>query len=219
MVTNSAIHGGPPDDPIEGAYTLSATEVAAHLGVDPQRGLSEHEAKERLELYGPNVLERSLRPAYLTIAARQLMDALVALLMVAAIVSFAIGDRVEATAIFVIVILNGVLGFTQEAGAERAIHALSETLGSATVVVSDKTGTLTENRLRVHALAPTGAHDQKSLLQTVVLASTAVLIKERGELKAVGDPIEGAFFIGSKRTKDIARTSEDWAYRFARDPV
>lgn len=56
-------------------------------------------AAERLARVGPNRLTRAARPAYATIAARQLLDPLVGLLVVAAAVSFAIGDRVEGSAI------------------------------------------------------------------------------------------------------------------------
>ena len=68
------------------------------------------------------------RPPYLAIAARQLADPLVALLVAAAAVSTLIGEGLEALVIAAIVVLDAVLGFVQEAGAERAVLALRSAL-------------------------------------------------------------------------------------------
>jgi Ca2+-transporting ATPase len=105
-------------------HALPAAEVARRLGTDPELGLGEAEAETRLADVGPNRLERTPRPAYARIALRQLSDPLVGLLVAAAVVSAAIGDEVEAAVIGAIVVLNALLGFVQEAGAERAVIAL-----------------------------------------------------------------------------------------------
>jgi P-type Ca2+ transporter type 2C len=106
------------------AHALSAEEVAAALGVDPASGLVEREAARRLEELGANELAVPRRPPYLRLALSQLIDPLVLLLIAAAAVSFLIGDSIEGAAIAAIVVLNGALGFAQEARAERAVLAL-----------------------------------------------------------------------------------------------
>jgi Ca2+-transporting ATPase len=116
-------------------YAVPLAAVARDVATDVDWGLSEREAAARLERHGPNRLRRPERPAYLTIAARQLRDPLVALLIAAAAVSAAIGERIEAGAIAAIIVLNGILGFVQEAGAERAVLALRETFRSRASVV------------------------------------------------------------------------------------
>ena len=55
----------------------------------------------------------------------------------AALVSAAIGEQLEAAAIAAIVVLNAVLGFVQEAGAERAVLALRDTVQRTAAVVRD----------------------------------------------------------------------------------
>jgi Ca2+-transporting ATPase len=118
-------------------HALAPEAAARLLGSDPLRGLDEAEAAARLARLGPNALARRRRPPYATIAARQLADPLVVLLIAAATVSFAIGERVEAVAIGAIVLVDGLLGFTQELGAERAVMALREMLRRVASVIRE----------------------------------------------------------------------------------
>ena len=111
--------------------------VAVALHSDPAVGLTEREAAVRLAEVGPNVPAPVERPGYLGIAARQFADPLVALLLAAAFVSVGIGERFEGAVIAAIVVLNAVLGFVQEAGAERALLALSRIRELAASVVRD----------------------------------------------------------------------------------
>ncbi len=111
--------------------------MAAALDVDVASGLGSVEAAARLSRYGPNVLSRPRRPPYLRIALGQLVDPLVALLVVAAVVSAAIGEGLEAVVITAIVVLNAILGFVLEAGAEREVLALHASLELEATVVRD----------------------------------------------------------------------------------
>lgn len=121
----------------EQLHALPAEEVADRLGADAQAGLSQEEAARRLLEVGPNELAVRERPRYAAVAARQLVDPLVALLVTAAVISAAIGEHLEAGVIAAIVVLNAVLGFVQEAGAERAVLALRSAVELSAVTVRD----------------------------------------------------------------------------------
>ena len=118
-------------------HALGGDAVARRLSTDAERGLTAEEAAARVERFGRNRLEPQTRTPYGRLISHQLLDPLVALLVAAAIVSAAIGDAVDGIAIATIVVLNAVLGFTQELSAERAIHALARSVTHVAVVVRD----------------------------------------------------------------------------------
>jgi Ca2+-transporting ATPase len=134
-VSAGTVHPARGSPSLEAAAEWAGGEVVDLLGSDALAGLTEQEARRRLEEHGPNRIRRSDGPGYLGIAARQLADPLVALLVVASLVSAAIGERMEAGVIAAIVVLNGVLGFVQEAGAERAVVALRESVAHVASVI------------------------------------------------------------------------------------
>jgi P-type Ca2+ transporter type 2C len=112
-------------------YRMTAEEVVAEFGSDERRGLSGQEAGARLQHYGPNELETEKPvPAWRRFLA-QFQDPLIILLLVATAISVGLWVYERDTAlpyegltIFAIVLLNGILGYGQEARAERAVAAL-----------------------------------------------------------------------------------------------
>jgi len=107
-------------------HTLSRQEVLHRLDVDVDRGLTSEQVQERLERHGPNELVETGLKNPLLILWEQLTEVMVVVLLVAAVISWALGDLLDAAAILVIVVLNALLGFVQEYRAERAMAALKE---------------------------------------------------------------------------------------------
>ena len=115
------------------AYQQAVDEVARELRTDPHRGLSQDEARARLERFGKNELDKETpRPAWKKFLA-QFRDILVILLLIATAISTALwlfeGHSAlpyEAIAIFAVVLLNAVMGYVQEARAESAVAALQQ---------------------------------------------------------------------------------------------
>ncbi len=108
------------------AHARDAAAVAAALGTDPARGLATEEAARRLEEGGANELEEKPRPSFLSLLVEQFKDFLVIILIVAAVISIALGEWVDAAAIILLVILNAVIGVVQESRAEQALAALKK---------------------------------------------------------------------------------------------
>ncbi len=89
-------------------------------------GLTAAEAKNRLAKFGLNELvEKGTKSPWL-ILLDQLRDAMVIILIIAAIVSGFLGDFKDVIVILAIVILNAAIGFSQEYRAEQAIAALKK---------------------------------------------------------------------------------------------
>jgi len=89
-------------------------------------GISEEEAKRRFLETGPNELKREKKESKLELLLEQFKDFLIIILIVAAVVSFAIGESMDALVIFVIVILNAIIGFAQQYRAEKSLEALQK---------------------------------------------------------------------------------------------
>lgn len=87
-------------------------------------GLSEEEAEQRLEQYGPNVVESGDKISKLDILWAQLKNPLVLVLVVAAIISLLAGKNADAIVIAVVIVVNTLIGFFQEFQAEEALDAL-----------------------------------------------------------------------------------------------
>ena len=89
-------------------------------------GLTAKEVVERLERYGTNELEERGLRSPLSVLAGQFTEIMVVVLLIAAVISFLIGETTDAIMIMIIVVLNALLGFTQEYRAERAMAALKQ---------------------------------------------------------------------------------------------
>jgi len=121
----------------EAWHARTAAEVAAALRADAERGLSADEVRRRLARHGPNaLLEEGETPLWLLFL-QQFQGVLILVLVGAAVLAAAIGDRLDAAVILVVVVLNAALGFVQEYRAGRAIAALKEMLAPTARVRRD----------------------------------------------------------------------------------
>jgi Ca2+-transporting ATPase len=87
-------------------------------------GLTDADASARLAQYGPNALVAEQPTSAVRILIAQLRSIIVVLLLGAVAVSLFVGDRLEALAIAVVLVLNTFIGFLTELRARRAIEAL-----------------------------------------------------------------------------------------------
>jgi len=91
-------------------------------------GLSDFEAQKRLLKFGVNTVARQTPIPYFQIFFDQFVDLLVIILIVAAVLSFILGDMRNGVIISIIVLINALIGFTQEFKAEKILRALVKLL-------------------------------------------------------------------------------------------
>ena len=125
-------------------------EVAKALDVDTNTGLSSAEAQRRLEKFGPNQLASAPPVPKWKKFLAQFQDPLVYLLLAATVISLIAWfiERSHGTAgevlpfdaivIILILIVNAVLGYIQEARAEQAVEALAQMTAPQTSVLRDR---------------------------------------------------------------------------------
>jgi len=118
-------------------FTESPEEVARGLGVSLEVGLSQEEATARQQRFGLNSLPAPPPPSRLRIFARQFSSVLILILLGAAILSAAIGNTKDATAIACVVLINACVGFFQEYRAEQSLAVLKQMLPSSARVRRD----------------------------------------------------------------------------------
>lgn len=105
-------------------YSISVEETAALLDASTD-GLEEREAVRRLALYGPNEVEEEKERPWPLVLLRQFADPLIYILLIAAVVTFILGDITDTGVIIAVVLLNAIIGFWQELRARQAIRALA----------------------------------------------------------------------------------------------
>jgi Ca2+-transporting ATPase len=116
-------------------HALDAEEAVAAVDSNTGGGLSSEEARQRLGRFGPNALPEPERRSSLAVLISQFKSPLIYLLLVAAAVALALGHLGDAVVIFVVVLLNAIVGALQEGRAERSLEALRKLTVHASRVV------------------------------------------------------------------------------------
>nr|GLL33843.1 calcium-transporting ATPase 4, endoplasmic reticulum-type-like [Ipomoea trifida] len=138
------------DQDVFPAWSKDVKECLDKFQVSLEKGLSGEEAIRRREIYGSNEFEKHEGPSIFRLILDQFNDTLVRILLVAAVVSFVLawydGDEggemgitafVEPLVIFLILIVNAIVGVWQENNAEKALEALKEIQSEHATVIRE----------------------------------------------------------------------------------
>lgn len=118
-------------------YELRADQVEEQTNANLLDGLSDIEAKKRIEKFGFNELKEGEKKLALFLFFAQFKDFMVLVLIGAVVISALLGEVVDAIAILAIILLNGVMGYVQESRAEKSLQALKELAAPQVNVLRD----------------------------------------------------------------------------------
>ena len=188
-----------------------ATAVAVNTGMNTEvgkiAGLLNNTKKDktplqkRLFTIGKIMTAAALLSAVLLFA-MGIMRGETAMEMLMLAVALAVAAVPETLMIIVtLTLVYGIQNMAAKNAVVRRINAV-ETLGNTSVICSDKTGTLTQNKMTIKELWAIGHEPKKAeayfdeaerhLLTILSLANNAVIEEKDGEEKAIGDPTETA---------------------------
>ena len=116
---------------MERYYDIKAAEVCAQLGTDPKSGLTDDEARRRLEQDGYNEFIKKKPKSLVVKFLEQFKSFMIIVLLVAAAISGVVGVMegegfTDAIIILAIVVLNAIIGVAQEVKAEKSLEALEK---------------------------------------------------------------------------------------------
>jgi len=110
------------------AYDIS--DALKKMQVNPEQGLSAADVQTRMSQHGPNALTETREESIWLLLGRQFAQPLVLILLVAVVVTALLGEWLDSSVIFGVVLLNSLIGFVQENKARKAISALHRQLVS-----------------------------------------------------------------------------------------
>jgi len=202
------------------AYQQRLDEVLAALNTDPRLGLSQVEARARLEKYGRNELtaEKAV-PAWRKFL-EQFQDVLVILLLIATLISAGLWlyEResalpYEAMAIFAVVLLNAIMGYIQGSRAEQALAALRQMSAAHATVIRDggrqsiPAVELVPGDIILIEEGDTIPADARVLQSTALQTAEAALTGESLPVAKDVDPIAGDVGLGDRHNMIFSGTA------------
>lgn len=197
-------------------WAMDVRECEEKYGVSRDFGLSSEEYEKRLKIYGLNELEKHDGPSIWRLILDQFNDTLVRILLCAAVVSFVLawydGDEggemgitafVEPLVIFLILIVNAIVGVWQENNAEKALEALKEIQSEHAAVIRNgkKVPSLPAKELVPGDIVELRVGDKVPADMRVLALISSTLRVEQGSLTGESEAV-------SKTVKPVSEDSD-----------
>lgn len=117
-------------------YKLSKEALFNEFKTD-EKGLSQEDAKKRLLEYGKNIIAGDERVSKIKILIHQFTSPLIYILLVAGFITLFMQEYIDSAVIFIVVIINAIIGFSQEYKAEESVRSLKKMVVARTKVIRD----------------------------------------------------------------------------------
>ncbi|WP_432709070.1 cation-transporting P-type ATPase [Pedobacter sp.] len=117
-------------------YQMHTKEVFANLKTSIS-GLPKKDIPGLQQEYGKNVLIEGKRRTKLAIFLAQFKDVMIGILIIAALISFFVGEHTDAYVILAIIICNAWIGYSQEYNADESVRMLQKMAAQFATVVRD----------------------------------------------------------------------------------
>ncbi|MEK0175291.1 cation-translocating P-type ATPase [Tetragenococcus halophilus] len=128
-------------------YQQEKKDVLDQLNVD-KSGLSQQEVKRRQETEGFNEIEKEKKKSVLALFFNSFKDAMVVILLIAAIIQVLLGDYIETIVIMIVLIMNAIISVVQTKKAESSLDALRQmSAPTATVIRGNEKQTVPAREL------------------------------------------------------------------------
>lgn len=194
-------------------HALSDEEAVSQLNSDIKRGLTDKEVKIRQKKYALNELPKAKRDSVFKIALNQILNPIIILLILAIFFSLLAKENLDALAIFLIILLDVVMGSFQEWKAEKQAEDLASMVKIVVKVIRDsKTKeidstylvpgdiVLLESGVKVSA-------DMRILEAHNLQINEAILTGESTSVVKIGDPINSETLMADRVNMAYSGTS------------
>ncbi|MCL2751372.1 MAG: cation-translocating P-type ATPase [Firmicutes bacterium] len=185
-------------------HTLTAEETLRRLNSSVD-GLSPEEAARRLSADGKNILEKGKKKNLFLLFVEQFKNAMILILLAAAVVSGILGEPADMAVILAVVLLNALMGVIQESKAEKAIEALNklsspkvEVLRGGKRLTADAADIVVGDILVIEAGASPAA-DARIIQTHTLKADESALTGESEAVQKITEPLPGAGNLGDRR--------------------
>ena len=118
-------------------YQLSIEEVLNQLKSSAE-GLKNEAISSLQQQFGKNTLEEAKRKSKLVIFLSQFKDVMIFILMIAAVISFVVGEHTDAYVILAIILGNAIIGYYEEHSAEESVRMLQKMTAQYAMAIRDK---------------------------------------------------------------------------------
>ena len=132
-------------------FNKETSEVEKELKTNIKVGLTEEDVKQKYEEYGMNELKQKKKKSLFVKFLEQFKDFMIIVLIVAAVISGAVGIAegegiTDTIIILIVVVLNAIIGVVQESKAEKSLEALQKLSAHASKVLRNGKVTVVQSR-------------------------------------------------------------------------